>query len=131
MFGIDFKEIGRLASESDNCAIATKIILANTAVFHQNSQFTLSHHILEGHRFAIQPIKKGTHLTSWGFPFGTALRDIEVGEYVCNEVMLKELGGRNLSFSLPNSPNFADEIPPFELKKECFKNGREKASPLT
>ncbi|MEM7334814.1 MAG: UxaA family hydrolase [Chloroflexota bacterium] len=118
---LELRDIGRLADDLDNCAIATTTLLPNTAVSHNNIQFTISHHILEGHRFAIHPIKAGEHLTSWGFPFGTALTDISIGEYVSNDAMLKELGSRNLSFSLPKAPNFTDDIPPFKLKADSLK----------
>ncbi len=115
------QDIGRLASDDDNCAIATKIIEANTAVYFKKQQFKTSHQILEGHRFAIQPIQKGDLLTSWGFPFGKAISNIVAGEYICNTAMLQELSSRKLPFELPSNPNFSDDIPPFEFNEAELK----------
>ncbi len=36
--------------------------------------FKLVHTVLEGHRVAIRPIKKGDKLLSWGLGFGIALK---------------------------------------------------------
>ena len=118
-----FESVGRLAGEFDNCAIATKIIPVGTTIQYGEKRFELSNTILEGHRFAIEPIKKGAFLKSWAFPFGTATQDIETGAYLCNEAMLKELGSRSLEFPLPSSPNFEDEIPPFVFNQDQFKAG--------
>ena len=111
MFVLD--EIGRLPAPHDNCAIATRTLMAGTAVSHRTHTLILSHGLLEGHRFAIEPIAAGSHLLSWGMPFGTALRNIEPGEVLCNEGVLYELRSRQLDFELPAQPNFSDEIPPF------------------
>ncbi|MCB8961063.1 MAG: UxaA family hydrolase [Ardenticatenales bacterium] len=53
-------------------------------------------------------------------PFGTALRDIAPGEYVCNEEMLVELRQRQLEFPLPAAANFSDDIPPFVFDPDSF-----------
>ncbi|KAA3665287.1 MAG: hypothetical protein DWQ04_01360, partial [Chloroflexi bacterium] len=87
---INFHEIGRLPAPGDNCAIATKMLAKGTAVSYQNQQFTLSHTILAGHRFAVQPILAGDMLLSWGTPFGEALVDIAPGDTVCHANGLKE-----------------------------------------
>ena len=111
MFTLD--DIGRLPVPDDNCAIATRTLVAGTAVIHPPYTFMLSHGLLEGHRFAVVPIAAGAHLLSWGMPFGTALRDIEPGEVLCNEGVLQELRSRQLDFPLPPGHNFVDEIPAF------------------
>jgi hypothetical protein len=49
----------------------------------------LSHTILEGHRFAVEPIGAGEELLSWNLPFGRALRAIRPGEYLCNAGVLR------------------------------------------
>ena len=82
---------------------------------------TLSHTVLEGHRFAIQPIPQGAELTSWGQRFGVATRDIAPGEYVMNEGVRVELARRDLDFALPDSPNFDNHIAPFEFDAGGFK----------
>lgn len=64
--------------------------------------------VLEGHRFAIEPIAAGEALRSWGLPFGYAMRPIRPGEYVCNQRMLDALRLRGVDITLPETPNFRD-----------------------
>ncbi|MBX3059852.1 MAG: UxaA family hydrolase [Anaerolineae bacterium] len=117
---IPLTKIGRLPAESDNCAIATRTLRAGTAVARDNAHFTLSHTILEGHRFAVRRIAAGEPLLSWEFPFGVALRDIAPGEYVCNAAVLAELHSRALPFTLPAAPNFADQSATYTFDEAHF-----------
>ena len=125
---INFDEIGRLPAPGDNCAIATRTVVQgtavtaplNTSVSHQNQPFILSHTILEGHRFAVQPIAAGEILRSWDMPFGEALVDIAPGDYVCNASVLKELTGRDQGLALPQIPNFADQLAPYQFNETAF-----------
>ncbi len=112
--------IARLPDPTDNCAIAIRDLPAGTSVTHNNNDFTLSHTVLEGHRFAIEPITDGENLTSWGQRFGIAIRDIQPGEYVINEGVQIELGRRNLDFDVPATPNFKNQIVPYEFDDEAF-----------
>ena len=82
--------------------------------------YTLSHTLLEGHRFAVRPIAAGEALLSWELPFGSATRAILPGEYVCNAGMLEALGGRSIDFALPAAPNFEDHIEPYMLDASAF-----------
>ncbi len=113
-------EIGRLPDPIDNCAIAIRDLAGGTQVHSGDRKFALSHTVLEGHRFAIQPIPPGAELTSWGQRFGVAKRDIAPGEYVMNEGVQVELERRNLDFALPNAPNFDNQITPFEFDAGGF-----------
>jgi altronate dehydratase len=115
---IDFHEIGRLPTVNDNCAIATRTLVKETAVSFQNIRFTLSHTVLEGHRFAIKPIPKGDMLLSWGMPFGEALVDIAPGDYVCNKKVLHALASRDIE--LPAMPNFTDQLAPYHFDEAAF-----------
>ena len=45
----------------------------------------IPHTVLEGHRIATEKVAKGESLLSWGRPFGIASRDLEPGDYVCND----------------------------------------------
>ena len=117
---IEFNEIGRLPASQDNCGIAIRTLAAGTAVHNHGTHFTLSHTILEGHRFAVQSIPAGASLLSWGMPFGRALRDIAPGEYVCNARVLDALSNRALEFDLPAGPNFADDLAPYEFDVAHF-----------
>ena len=88
-------------------------------------QFELSHTILEGHRFAIQPILETEPLLSWGLPFGFATRPISPGDYVCNQKMIDSLSIRNLPFELPRTPNFSDKMAPYQLDEAEFRSGKQ------
>ncbi len=113
-------EIGRLPDPIDNCAIAIRNLTSGAQIQYGARAFSLSHRILEGHRFAIQPIPQGAELTSWGQRFGIALRDIAPGEYVMNQGVQEELERRNLDFALPAAPNFDNQITPFAFDRADF-----------
>ena len=112
-------EIGRLPDPVDNCAIAIRDLEAGTMIQSGDNAFSLSHTVLEGHRFATRTIPQGVDLTSWGQRFGIATRDIAPGEYVMNEGVQVELARRNLGFALPQ-PNFDNEIMPYEFDEASF-----------
>ncbi|MCB0209135.1 MAG: UxaA family hydrolase, partial [Anaerolineae bacterium] len=113
--------IARLPMPGDNVAIATQRLEQGTTIATGNHQFSLDHTIMEGHRFAVQPIAAGAPLLSWQLPFGFALRDIEPGAYVCNAGMLDALRIRRLDFTLPTSPNFEERIQPYRLDESSFR----------
>lgn len=113
-------DIARLPVPADNCAIAIRDLDAGTTVIHNDSEFTLSHTILTGHRFAIEVIPEGEKLRSWEQSFGIALRDIQPGEYVANDGVLVELDRRNLDFDLPSEPNFTNEVARYTLDETTF-----------
>ena len=74
-----------IAATAGGFRMRAMLLAAGLAIAGPNmTQFTLSHTILEGHRFAVRPIPEGAPLLSWGKTFGRALRDIMPGEYVCN-----------------------------------------------
>ena len=153
----DLREIGRLPAPGDNVAIATRRLDAGTRVSYEGSEeeFEIPHTVLEGHRFAVEPISEGEDLLSWGLPFGRALRDISPGDYACNEKILRVLrerfgvsagrgedvgpegtsdqgGGRvsgsyrEVELDLPEVPNFRDaELEPYVLDEETFRPGEQ------
>ena len=94
MAHIQFNSIARLADNDDNVAIATQRIELDTFVNGPDGQFMIPHTVLEGHRFVIKPISAGDPLFSWSLPFGTAIRDLSPGEYVCNKKIYR-LGSSN------------------------------------
>lgn len=148
-----FDEVGRLPAPGDNVAIATRRIEAGTRVTYEGTEFTVPHTVLEGHRFAVGRIGEGEDLLSWGLPFGKALRDIEPGDYACNEKILRVLrerhgiplrlddeedpegthdqgggrvpgGYRKAGLKLPDEPNFRDaELESYVLDEEAFRPG--------
>ncbi len=113
-------DIARLPVPTDNCAIAIRDLDAGTVVSHDGAEFSLSHTILEGHRFAIEPIAKGEQLLSWGQSFGFTLRDIQPGEYMMNNGVKTELSRRNLNFELPAEPNFDNEDAKYTFDAGAF-----------
>ena len=133
----DFGTLARLPSPDDNVAIATQTLEGGTRIRYDGQQFQLSHTILEGHRFAIQPIPEEVPLLSWGLPFGYAIRAIAPGDYVCNQKMLDALSIRLLNnkfrlasyaeipFELPETPNFNDKMVPYVLDDAEFRPGEQ------
>jgi altronate dehydratase len=120
---LSFQEIGRIPAPGDNVAIATRRLPAGMQVDYDGRVLRLPHTILEGHRFAIEPIARGEPLLSWGSPFGRALHAIEPGEYVCNVGILEALQLRNLDFALPPHANFENFVSPYELDERAFRPG--------
>ena len=105
---IEFSEIARLPASGDNAAVAARRIEAGQSIAHNNRGYTTSHTVMEGHRFASEPINEGAALLSWGLPFGRALRDIKAGDYICNARMLEVLSERHADFRSPPGANFVD-----------------------
>jgi altronate dehydratase len=118
---VQFYDVARLPASGDNVAIVIRRLEAGTHVVDGDRAYTLSHTLLEGHRFATQPIAPDKPLLSWSLPFGIALRSIRPGDYVCNAAMLEALSVRNLDFALPAEPNFADKIEPYQLDEQRFR----------
>ncbi len=125
MSAVDFDDIGRIPMEGDNVAIATRRLEAGTAFVYNDHPHRLSHTLLEGHRFAINPIAVGEPLLSWGLPFGKAVRPIAPGENLCNSGILEALRQRSIDFALPGEPNFEDRLEPHELDEAAFRPGRQ------
>jgi hypothetical protein len=151
----DFQEVGRLPAPGDNVAMATRRLQAGTRVSRGGSEFTVGHTVLEGHRFAVEPIAEGEDLLSWGLRFGRAIRDIAPGDYACNEKILRVLrdrfrvspergededpegtsdqgggrvpGGQDVAgLKLPEEPNFSDaELEPYVIDEEHFRPGEQ------
>ena len=120
----DFTSVARLPAPDDNVAIATQTLEGGTCIRYNGEPFQLSHTILEGHRFAIQPISEEAPLLSWGLPFGYATRAIAPGDYVCNQKMIDSLSIRHLPFELPETPNFSDKMAPYQLDEVDFRPGK-------
>ena len=121
----DFDRVARVPAPGDNVAIATRRLAAGAVVAEGAAAFSLSHTILEGHRFVRAPIARGARLTSWGLPFGIATRDLVPGEYVCNEKILAALAERDIDFELPKDANFKDTIETYALDETSFVPGEQ------
>ena len=86
--------MAKIPEPGDNVAIAIERMEPGTEIERDGARFTIAHTVLEGHRFAAEPIAEGEEL-SWGLPFGTALKDIAPGDYACNEKILRVLRERH------------------------------------
>jgi altronate dehydratase len=116
--------VGRLPAPGDNVAIALRRLEPGTVVLIDGAARTFAHTVLEGHRFAVQPVAAGTALLSWGLPFGVALTGIAPGDYICNASILAALAMRSLDARLPDAPNFADhKFDSFRLDEAAFRPG--------
>lgn len=117
---LPFHEAARLPLDHDNVAIAVRRIDAGTTIQSGDRTFYLPVTVMEGHRFAVQPIAAGSPLLSWGLPFGYATVDIAPGQYVCNQGVLDAFETRRLNFELPAIPNFRDYMEPYALEEDTF-----------
>ena len=122
---LNFAEVGRLPAAGDNVAIATRPLSAGCEINYNDQIFTLSHSMLEGHRFALKSIAEKGALLSWGLPFGHATRAIQPGEYICNPKILNTLKHRSIDFDLPEEPNFVDYMQPYALDEATFNAGEQ------
>lgn len=93
----------------DNVAISTTKISAGETVEINGRDVVVPVAIPKGHRFAVKPISAGTPVTSWSYAFGFAVRNIAIGDYLCNEKMRAVLELRDPE-EYPESPtvNFTD-----------------------
>lgn len=117
---IAFDDVARLPVADDNIAIATRRLEAGTQIQHGADVLSLSHTVLLGHRFAIQPLAVGDSLTSWGQTFGIAIKPIAPGDYVCNDTVLTELNRRSLSIDLPTEANFKNDLDHYQFNEATF-----------
>jgi altronate dehydratase len=122
----EFEAVGRLPAQGDNVAIALSRIEAGSRIVIDGTPRVVACTVLEGHRFAVRSIARGAELLSWGRPFGVALKDIGLGEYVCNRAVIELLSKRNLAGALlPASPNFEDRVIPYVFDQSAFRPGRQ------
>ena len=94
---------------------------AGQLISHASTTIRLSALVLEGHRFAVAPIGLGELITSWGEPFGKALRPIAPGEWLRNTKVIAALLPRGLEPGF--TPNFADYVKPAALSEASFVPG--------
>ncbi len=105
----------------DNCAVATAPIAPAEPVEAGGATVIAAGYVYEGQRIAVAQIPAGEALTSWGLPFGIALRGIAPGEMVANTSVLDELRHHHPPDRLPAAPNFEDRITPFRLDRRRFR----------
>jgi altronate dehydratase len=120
---LNLQDVALRLSSEDSVVVATvPLVAGDTIRTSTGSTFKISHNILEGHRFAIEPIASGQPLLSWGYPFGRACTDISPGDYLANDAMLESLVKHGIDkFLLPLKANFVDEINVYQLEQfeEC------------
>ena len=107
---------------SDVAAIATCDLPAGQRL--TGPDLVLSEPLLEGHRFLTAPIAAGELVTSWGEPFGRALRPIAAGEWLRNARALSVLRERaDCGWVQGIQPNFSDHVKPCEVSEDTFRAG--------
>lgn len=118
-------EIARFPASNDNAAIALRDLPKGLVIAGDAAVIELHHDVLMGHRFAATDIRKGEFITSWEYPFGRASRDIEAGEYLCNQNVLFRLSiqedKRYTSLDIPTEANFTDDIPPYRFDEQAWR----------
>ena len=118
---VPFNNVATFAALEDNCAIATRTINKGTKILMPNGVdvITISHKILEGHRFAAKTLFADDLLLSWGLRFGRVVSPtVKPGEYMINNTMIDSFAKRGIT-DLPDA-NFVDEITPYTLAEEDF-----------
>ena len=71
-----------LLAPGDNIAVATAELPEGTQRTVGDYSVTLKSKVDVGHKFAVRRIAKGERIVKYGAPIGSALRDIDPGEYV-------------------------------------------------
>ncbi|GAB3817543.1 UxaA family hydrolase [Kribbella italica] len=124
-----FDEIGVLPEPADNAAICSRRLEAGTVIDFDGTPVTLPHTVLEGHRIVVRPVRAGEAITSWQTPFARALRDLEVGDYVCTPPSLAAVSARGGVEGLPDEPSASNEpLDPYELDENALHFGRQVTS---
>lgn len=123
-----FDEIGVLPEPGDNVAICSRRLEAGTVIDFAGTPVTLPHTVLEGHRLVARPVATGEPLLSWNTTFARALRDLEVGDYVCTPTSLAAVSARGVE-GLPAEPSAKNEpLDPYELDESALQLGRQVTS---
>lgn len=76
----------------DNAAVALADIAAGETVTLGGISYTAQTVIPAGHKMAIRPIRAGEDVLKYGFPIGTARRDVAVGEHLHTDTVKSKLG---------------------------------------
>lgn len=79
-------------NKDDNVAVALKPIAKGTTVNVAGTDVTTLEDVLQGHKFAIKPIKKGDAVIKYGFRIGYAQADVEVGGWIHTHNLRTALG---------------------------------------
>ncbi|HET6296539.1 MAG TPA: UxaA family hydrolase [Kribbella sp.] len=125
---VRFDEVGVLPESGDNVAICSRRLEQGTVIDFDGTQVTLPHTVLEGHRFVARPVKTGEALLSWHTPFARALRDLEVGDYVCTPTSLAAVSARGVE-GLPQEPSASNEpLDPYEFDEGALNLGQQVTS---
>ncbi len=123
-----FDEIGVLPEPGDNVAISSRRLDAGTVIDFAGTPVTLPNTVLEGHRFVARPVATGESLLSWNTPFARALRDLDVGDYVCTPTSLAAVSARGVE-GLPAEPSAENEpLDPYEFDESALNLGQQVTS---
>ena len=81
-----------LIQPKDNAAVALSDIAAGETAALGTTSYTAQSAIPAGHKMAVRPIRAGEDVIKYGFPIGTARRDIAVGEHLHTDTVKSKLG---------------------------------------
>lgn len=71
-----------VVEDGDNVAIARDFIIPGTDMDYRGQKITVQGEVQRGHRFAIRPISRGRPVVQYNEPFGTAKKQLRVGDPV-------------------------------------------------
>ncbi len=77
----------------DNVLIALKKLVCGEKVWFGDLEIVVHNEILQGHKIALQNLKKDEDVIKYGFPIGTAQTDIEPGQWVHTHNLKTKLEG--------------------------------------
>ncbi len=69
-------------NKNDNVAVALSPLTAGMSLPVGDTEVILKDDIPQGHKFAVRAIRAGESIIKYGYPIGTAKRNIDVGEWV-------------------------------------------------
>ena len=77
---------------SDNVAVALQPLAKGTVIELDNSTFTLTEDIMQGHKFALKSLKPGDSIIKYGNPVGHATAEISAGSWIHTHNLKTGLG---------------------------------------
>lgn len=78
--------------EGDNVAVAIEGLNKNETVSVSGIDVLISSPVPSGHKFSVKEIKKGEPVLKYGYPIGSAKKDIKAGEHVHTDNLSSNLG---------------------------------------
>lgn len=94
-----FSESAIQLNAKDNIAIAKQALeMGTTLSMHDGTVLTIRQSVPVGHKFALQPVPKGSTVLRYGYEIGIATQSVERGDWVHTHNLAISGGSRELHF---------------------------------